>query len=72
MPFDDTKFNKPSTQGDVAGVAIECLAGFMEIKAALEKLQAGEDAKAHTEALVKIMQRLDSYFNELTGWTSTK
>jgi hypothetical protein len=69
MGIDRQKFRSPAIKGDVSGVAIECLTGFLAIANALSKLQRGEKAIEEIRELQTSVKRLNGLFEELTGWT---
>lgn len=69
MAFNDLLFNKPASQGEVAGVAINVAIALDRIIEALDAIKQGEDLEPLVEEIRKRSGILNKAFDRLTGYT---
>lgn len=71
MPFDNEKYYATATRAEVARVALQSSISGMHIRIALQKIseRTGVDISEEIEAIREAVDRLDGYFDSLTGYT---
>lgn len=74
MPFDDAKWRKPVTGGEMGAIALDVSVALSSIHLALAKLsmKAAVDINAELASVEKARADMWKAFEELTGWENVK